>query len=219
MRNGKFAILPIFLFGMAMPALADLKWENQEQTFNAKSDQKSIVAHYKFTNNGTDVVKIDGVKTSCGCTTAALSKTEYAPGESGEIDATFNFGGRVGPQEKAIVVTVAGSSDKPTILRLNVNIEDPITVQPQFVLWHIGEAPSTKNIHIALAEDVAGKIVSVTSDNPTIKVELKESKPGKEYDVQLTPSDVSQAASATILIKTDFPAENPQSRYGYARIK
>ena len=59
----------------------------------------------------------------------------------------------------------------------------------------------------------------MTSDNPAIKLDLKELRPGKEYEVQLTPTDVSREASATILIKTDFPVENPQSRYVYARIK
>jgi hypothetical protein len=219
MRRRKFALLLLSLVGLSVSASAELRFELLEQRFNVKPEQKSIVARYKFTNTGSEAVKIDGVKTSCGCTTAALTKTDYAPGESGEIAATFNFGGRIGSQEKAILVTVAGAPDKPIILRLNVNIEDPITIQPQFVLWRVGESPSTKAIHIVLANDEKGKIASVTSDNPAIKLDLKELRPGKEYEVRLTPTDVSREASATILIKTDFPAENPQSRYVYARIK
>jgi hypothetical protein len=219
MRRGKYSLLLLSLIGLSVSAFAELRFEQPEQTFNAKPDQKSIVAHYKFTNTGSESVKIDGVKTSCGCTTAALAKTAYEPGESGDIVATFNFGGRLGAQEKAILVTLVGATDKPIALRLKVNIEDPITIQPQFVLWRVGESPVTKTIHITVADDQSGKIMSVISDNPTIKLDLKELKPGKEYEARLTPSDASQAASATILIKTDFPVENPQSRYAYARIK
>src|ERR1700680_1282953 len=113
MGRGKLALLLLSVGSSLIPAFAELRFEQPEQTFNVKSNQKSVVAHYKFTNTGSAAAKIDGVKTSCGCTAAALTKTDYAPGESGEIAATFNFGGRIGAQEKAILVTVADATDKP----------------------------------------------------------------------------------------------------------
>ena len=219
MQSSTLALLSYTVVSLAGTALGDLKWEKPEQSFNATINDQSIVAHYKFTNTGSEPVKINDVKTSCGCTTAALPKTEYAAGESGEIEAKFQFGGRIGPQKKAIIVTTAHAPDKPTILQLFVNIEDPITIQPQFVVWHIGDRPNPKIIHIKVADNVTGKIVSATSDNPTIKTELRETKLAKEYNVEVTPTNVSQATSATILIKTDFPVENPQFRYGYVRVK
>jgi Protein of unknown function (DUF1573) len=190
-----------------------------EQSFNAKPADKGVTAHYKFSNAGSEPITIDTVKTSCGCTTAALSKKEYQPGESGEIEAKFQFGGRVGPQEKAIIVTTVGAPNHASVLRLLVNIEDPVSVQPQFVMWKVGDQPSTKIIRVRVTDDQPGKVVSITSDNPAIGMELKETKPGKEFEIALTPKDISQPTGATILIKTDFPAENPQTRYGYARVK
>jgi Protein of unknown function (DUF1573) len=89
-----------------------LKWEKQEQSFDAKVQDKEVTATYRFTNTGRQRVKIESVDTSCGCTTAALSKTDYSPGESGEITATFKFEGRTGRQEKAIMV--ATSTDVTT---------------------------------------------------------------------------------------------------------
>ncbi len=70
------------LFAFAGSAFGQLTWENPEQTFNAKPDEQSIVAKYRFTNNGKGPVRIEEVKTSCDCTMAVLTKTEYAPGES-----------------------------------------------------------------------------------------------------------------------------------------
>ena len=63
------------------------------------------------------------------------------------------------------------------------------------------------------------KIVSVTSDNPALKVKLTEVKPGKEYEVQITPDSVAQPAAATLMIRTDYPPDNPETKYAYARIK
>jgi hypothetical protein len=121
--------LVLFLFAIAGPAFGQLSWENPEQTFNAKPLDRVVVAKYRFTNVGTHPVKIQKVKASCGCTTAAPSKTEVAPGESGEIEGKFIFGGRTGKQQKSIVVTTS-DSQQPTVLRLVVNIEETIKIQP-----------------------------------------------------------------------------------------
>ena len=212
-------LLLFLLCLFAGSAFGQLAWATTEQTFNSKPQDKEVVAKYKFTNNGTKPIKIQNVRTSCGCTTAALSKTEYAPGESGEIEAKFTFSGRTGKQEKAIMVATSASPEQPTILKLNVYIEEPIKIEPEVVLWQVGGQASPKAIHIAIADDAPAKIVSVISDNPALKVKLTEVKPGKEYEAQIIPDSVAQPAAATVIIRTDYPPDNPQTKYAYARIK
>jgi hypothetical protein len=211
-------IFPLLLLLLATPALAGLEWETREQTFHAKASEKQVVAKYRFTNSGAQPVKIENVKTSCGCTTAGLKKTEYAPGESGEIEARFDLGGRTGKQEKGIAVSIAGAP-LPTMLRLVVDIEEPLKMQPQFVIWKIGDKPNAQIIRLTVADDVPAKVLSVESDNPMIKAELTPSENGKSYEVQITPSDTVGPASATLIIRTDYPADNPEVRYAYARIR
>ena len=200
-------------------AFGQLTWENPEQTFNSKPQDGSVVAKYRFTNQGKETIKIENVTTSCGCTTTALTKKEYAPGESGEIEAKFVFAGRTGRQEKAITVTTSATPQQPTMLRLYVNIEEPIKIEPQVVFWRVGEQPDPKTIHIAVADDSPAKIASVESDNPGVKVQLTEVKPGKEYEVQVTPASVTQPGAATLMIRTDYPRDNPQTKYAYVRIR
>ncbi len=213
----KLLLFSLLLF--AGSAFAQLTWEATEQTFNSKPQDKEVVAKYKFTNAGPIPVKIQNVRTSCGCTTAALSKTDYAPGESGEIEAKFTFSGRTGRQEKAIMVDTTATPQEPTILKLHVYIEEIVKIEPEFVHWRVGELPDPKSIHIAIADDASAKIVSVTSDNPALKVKLTEVKPGKEYDAQITPDSMAQPAAATLVILTDYPPDNPETKYAYARIK
>jgi len=216
-RNTPMRTLLFLLWAFAGSAFGQLAWENPEQTFNSKPQDASVVAKYRFTNNGKESIKIENVKTSCGCTTAALTKTDYAPGESGEIEAKFIFAGRTGRQEKAIMVTTSVAPKEPTILRLVVNIEEPVKIQPEVVFWRVGDQPDPKTIHIAVADDSPAKIASVESDNPAVKVQLKEVKPGKEYEVQVTPASLTQPGAATLLIRTD--GVNPQTKYAYVRIK
>jgi hypothetical protein len=207
------------LFTLAGSAFGQLTWDNQEQTFNSKPQDGSVVAKYRFTNTGKEILKIQNVRTSCGCTTTALAKTEYAPGESGEIEAKFVFSGRTGKQEKAITVTTSAAPQQPTILRLFVNIEEPVKIEPEVVFWRVGEQADPKMIHIVVANDSPVKIQSVISDNPAVPIEIAEVKPGKEYEVKVRPSDVSRPVAATLLIHTDYPPDNPQTRYAYARVK
>jgi Protein of unknown function (DUF1573) len=213
----KYLLFSLCLF--AGSAFAQLAWETTEQTFNSKPQDKEVVAKYKFTNAGSTPIKIENVRTSCGCTTAQLKKTDYAPGESGEIEAKFTFSGRTGKQEKTITVDTTANRQQPTILKLHVYIEEIVKVEPEVVLWRVGEQPEPKSIHIAIADDTVAKIASVTSDNPVLKVKLTELRAGKEYEAQIIPDSLASPAAATLMIRMDYPPDDPVTKYAYARIK
>jgi hypothetical protein len=212
----KFLLFLLCLF--VGSAFGQLAWETTEQTFHSKPQDKEVIAKYKFTNTGAKPIKIQNVQTSCGCTTAQLNKTDYAPGESGEIETKFTFAGRTGKQEKAITVNTT-DNPIPTILKLHVYIEEMLKIEPEILLWRVGEQPDSKSIHIMIADSSSAKIVSVVSDNPALKVKLTELKPGKEYEAQITPESAAQPAAATLMIRTDYPPDNPETKYAYARIK
>jgi hypothetical protein len=81
------------------------KIEFEESSFDwGTVQQGSQVKHiFKFKNVGSDTLKIDRVKTSCGCTAAESSKV-IAPNEFGQIDVTFNTGTRKGKASKTVYV-------------------------------------------------------------------------------------------------------------------
>jgi hypothetical protein len=212
-------IVAFLLLALATPVFGQLKWENPEQTFTVKPLDKVIVTKFRFTNVGTTSVKITDLHPSCGCTTAYLEKKEYAPGESGEIEAKFKFDGRVGHHEKWIVVTTDWVPPQPTILRFAVNIPQAITIQPELVVWRVGDQLKPKTVRIAVPDEIPAKVVSVQTDNPAVKLELREIRPGKELEVIVTPTTTSQPGSATLLIRTDYPPDNPATHYAYARVK
>jgi Protein of unknown function (DUF1573) len=212
-------LLPFVFCLCASSAIAQITWDKTEQTFDATPQDKAVIARYKFTNTGNKPIKIQSVLTSCGCTTATLTKKEYAPEESGEIVAQYTFFGHTGRQDKSIMVSTSAAPGQPTVLKLHVYIQEPISIEPQLVLWRVGEQPGPKAIRIAVAGDRAVKILSVISDNPVIKVKLTEVKPGREYEAQVTPDSATQRASATLIIRTDYPPDNPQTRYAYVRVK
>ena len=75
------------------------------------------------------------MRTSCGCTTAALKKNDVAPGEKGEIVATLKTGDRVGQQAKTVTVETDDPKNPQTVLTLKANIAQLLELQPAFVFW------------------------------------------------------------------------------------
>ncbi|MDR1813647.1 MAG: DUF1573 domain-containing protein [Tannerella sp.] len=65
---------------------------------------------FKVKNSGDAPLVITKVTASCGCTTPDWTKEPIAPGKTGEVKATFDVNGRVGPFTKTISVFSNGSS-------------------------------------------------------------------------------------------------------------
>jgi hypothetical protein len=63
---------------------------------------------FAFTNVGTEPVTIQNVAASCGCTTPGWTKEPVAPGQKGEVKATYNPSS-VSPFDKTLTVSTSGT--------------------------------------------------------------------------------------------------------------
>ncbi len=81
------------------------KMQFQESTYDFGTvAQGSAVKHvFKFKNVGTDTLRIEQVKTSCGCTAAESSKI-IPPEQEGQITVTYNTGSGLGKTSKTVYV-------------------------------------------------------------------------------------------------------------------
>jgi hypothetical protein len=209
----------LLLLGSVTPIFAQLKWDQPQQKLSVKPGEKAVSAKYRFTNSSTSPVTIVDVRPSCGCTTATLAKKTYAPGESGEIDAKLNFAGHTGHQEKWIYVTTNSAGTEPMLLTLAVDIPPDITIEPQFVMWRIGDPLTPKTIRVLVPDGFPTKIVAAQTDNPSIHVQLREVMAGKQWEVKVTPAETKNLVKAIVSIRTDYPTENPATYSAYARVQ
>ncbi len=202
----------------AFPLRAELKWEKPWQEFHRLPSDGSVTTPYVFRNTGTSPVTIRKVKTSCGCTSAKLSKETFAPGEQGEIAVKFTFGDRTGPHRKVVTVQTDDKAE-PIELNIVVWIHEPLAITPSLVFWKMGEASSPKSVRLTSDATTPVKIKSVTSSNPRIAAKLETIKPGEQYAIAVSPVDTTQKDSAEITVETDFPNDQPRSYTVHARIK
>jgi len=71
---------------------------------------------FEFTNTGTEPIVIYQIQASCGCTASSWTKEPVAPGEKGEISATYNPGGAV-PFDKTLTV-LSNATPSSIVLRV-----------------------------------------------------------------------------------------------------
>lgn len=88
---------------------------------NIKEGEK-VTRIYTIKNVGGDNLNIKEVRTSCGCTAAKPKKNNLDPGESTELEVTFNSAGREGEQKKTVYVETNDPSNPAAHVTFTANV-------------------------------------------------------------------------------------------------
>jgi len=80
---------------------------------------------FTLTNNGKTDLIIRRVRSSCGCTAVAPSKSVIAAGETAPIKVTFDSRGKRGRQSKSITVITNDPKTPTSTLRISSQIVVP----------------------------------------------------------------------------------------------
>lgn len=196
------------LAALAQSARAELKWEQTSVDLRPAFNDKQAVAHFKYENVGNTPVHFKSVHASCGCTTAQTQNEQVAPGQKGEITATFNIGGRTGTQVKTVTV----QTDDPdptrstTVLTLKATITPLLEIHPALVYWQMGEEPKPKFVTAKANKDAAVKKLDVTSSSPDFTAKVEPGSAPNEFRISVKPRDTTKAVYTTLTIKPDSPA-------------
>ena len=205
--NTNLLKLVVALTALAQAARAELKWEQTSVDLRPALGDKQAVAHFKYENVGKTSVYFKSVHASCGCTAAQTQREQVAPGEKGEVTATFNIGGRTGTQVKT--VTVQTDDPDPAratmVLTLKAVITPLLEIQPALVFWQSGEEPKPKIITAKANKDAAIKKLDVTSSVPDFTAKVDAGSAPNEFKISVQPRDTTKAVYATLTIKPDSP--------------
>jgi Protein of unknown function (DUF1573) len=104
----------------------------KETSFDfSKIPQGRPVTHEFMIANpsGTDTLKIEDVRASCGCTTPVWKREPVAPGSSAKITVGYNAYNE-GPFEKTVTITYNGGQTKVMTIKGNV-YKAPTTAAPE----------------------------------------------------------------------------------------
>src|SRR5437016_12628537 len=166
--NTNLLIGIVALAALAQEARSELKWEQTSVDLKPALGDKQAVAHFKYENVGNTPIHFESVHASCGCTTAQTQNEQVAPGQKGEITATFNIGGRTGTQVKTVTVQTddPNPAHSTTVLTLKAVITPLLEIQPTLVYWQNGEEPKPKIITPKANKDTVSKQLDSESSVP-----------------------------------------------------
>jgi hypothetical protein len=202
--NGKrFLLLGLVSLAVAATTQAALVFEKTTIDLNPEVNATSAVGVFKYENKGDTPIHIKSVKPSCGCTTAALAKNDVAPGEKGEIKATFNVGTMTGVQTKTITVETDDPKTPQTVLTFKATIAQVLEVQPTFVFWQANEPAQPKTIIAKASKSVYVKSIDVVSSSGDFTTKVENTSTPGEFRIQVQPKDTSKPVNANLTIKPD----------------
>ena len=119
-----FVIL-VSVVGFAQVVPPKASSQQMEYDFGEVPRGDHVKYDFIVSNVGGDLLKINDVRASCGCTAAKPEKDELAPGESTKINVDFNSTGRSGRQTKIITVKTNDPENPQIQFKLTGVVVDP----------------------------------------------------------------------------------------------
>lgn len=214
---------PVFLalvsvFSLPLSALAELTFEKTRVDLDAKPEDKTVTANFKFINKTGEPIAIRDIHTNCGCISATADKQSYAPGESGVIEGIFKVGSTAGKLVKSIKVETKNSKGKFQKLVVGVQVPELFQISPNLTQWEIGEEVTTKTISFKVVHDDPIKITEVSSSRQNMNIELRTIKEGREYAIDVTPKSTDNVTLGVVRIQTDCDIKRHRRKMAFVGV-
>jgi hypothetical protein len=187
---------------LCVAARAGLTWEQTQIELHPAVGDKEAVGHFKYKNTGDRPVRIKSVRTSCGCTAAQSQKEAIAPGDTGEVTATFKIGDRTGTQVKGVTVETDDRVHSTIALVLKTVIAQPLEIQPVLVYWQTGEEPKAKSISVKAGKDFPVKEINITPVNQNFETKITKVGDG-EFKIDIQPRDTARPIAAVFTLQAN----------------
>ena len=165
---------------------------------------------FLFTNTGSEPVKIQNVKASCGCTTPGWTKEEVSPGGTGFVKARYNPANRPGPFNKSLTITATGNTTTYVLyIKGNVNPK-PRTIEDDFptVMGGLRVKNRAFTMGKVLNNQPAARTFEVynASEEP---ITFLDSMQAPDYiKISLNPKTIEPEQRSTISVTYDVIARN-----------
>jgi hypothetical protein len=167
---------------------------------------------FRLPNRGTAELRVDHVKSSCGCTVAVVSEREIPPGGEGRVVVTLDTARLAGRTTKTVSV-YTNDPDAPVVaLSLTGQVTADLVVTPSpLYLGHVrrGDAPR-REVTIAPGRNGATYTVErVEHTNPAIRARLERRPdgPGQRLLVEIDPQMSLGRFNETLKLFTTSPRE------------
>jgi hypothetical protein len=145
---------------------------------------------FALPNSGSGVLRIEQVKSTCGCTVAVVSEREIAPGREGRVSVNLDTARLAGRTTKVVTVYTNDPTTPVVGLTLSGVVTTDLLVTPNpLYLGRVRRGEPTRR-EVSIAPGAPGAIYSVTHverTHPALKATLERlpDVPGQRLVVEL----------------------------------
>lgn len=97
------------------PAAEVLTLKQTSFDFGKIPQGRPVTHHFEVTNTGTEVLRLDNVQASCGCTTPEWSREPIQPGASTTLKVGYNAASE-GPFNKTVTIVYNNNQTKTIVI-------------------------------------------------------------------------------------------------------
>lgn len=183
-------------------------------SFGTIWDVNDQLTSFPFTNTGDDVLIIEAIRPSCGCTTTTLKKMSYQPGEGSEIEVAFAPKG-TGFQTKSITVLSNAVNESTKKLTISANIIPIVSIDQKYLIFGPVEMGKEHTRNVTITGRYPNMTVAaINAPNSYFSAQLVEDAaqadgPKNQYTIAVTlHSDLSWGgfySTLQIVTNTFFP--------------
>lgn len=163
---------------------------------------------FTFKNAGTEVLKIEQVQSTCGCSVPTLKKTEFQPGEEGEVEVRFHAPNYKGTTTKHLYIVSNDTKNPRAQLEIKANVVVMVEVSPEQVdLVYNKENAGIVPLTLKSLDGQPFAVTGVTTTNNAIQIDFDPEKKATEFVLHPTVDTelLSKFPVGTIQIKVDHP--------------
>jgi hypothetical protein len=227
-----FVIFVILLLSGSLSFAAPVLQTNESKYDFGEVFQGEKVRHvFEFVNDGDETLKIERVRSSCGCTAVLVSEKSIPPGGKGELQANFDSTRFRGSVSKTIYL-YSNDPVRPVMqFYIKGKVLETVVIEPAQI--HFGKVVAEKSVtSTVLLRNQGKKPLTLGKPHSTaaeLVVKMPEASFGPEtsfasgdevtLELQLTPKPGQVRFSGYILVPVEGLPKNELRIPVYATIK
>jgi hypothetical protein len=189
-----------------------IRFESEVHDFGKITAGGTVRCDFVFTNAGDALLEINGVVTTCGCTTAGEWPRQVEPGKTGKIPIEFHAPAYGGAVAKIVTVNSSDKERQAVYLQIKGTVWRPVEVNPQFAIVRANAetlADARASVHIVNNEEQPLVLSAPEINNGLFTAELKTNQPGKEFElsVRAVPTAGAGNRQSQITLRTSSTNE------------
>jgi hypothetical protein len=189
------------------PKQPKIRFDQPDYDFGEVEAGDEVEHAFVFENAGNDLLSIEKVLTSCGCTGALVTEQEVPPGGTGEIKATFHTKGFQGAVKKGLTVESNDPENRLVRLTIGGNVVSEVAVDPRYLDWEIlrpDDSPRPKKLSIRFLKGRGLRLEKIQSESPSVVLTKKSEDENRAvYTVDLAENLPTGRFTGRITIRSN----------------